>query len=68
MAKRLQHTLITGLLSSSTVNYKANWILLRLRPFSTIQKMGERCDLFEYTSGRWMYVANQHSEHVELLD
>lgn len=31
--------------------------LILARPISTIQKMPESCDLFEYKSGRWMYVA-----------
>ncbi|CEO60417.1 Putative Mitochondria protein Fmp29 [Penicillium brasilianum] len=37
--------------------------LIFARPISTIQKMPESCDLFEYTSGRWIY--NDDLRHRE---
>ncbi|KAJ5559204.1 Aminoglycoside phosphotransferase [Penicillium sp. DV-2018c] len=35
-----------------------NTRLILARPISTFQKMPEPCDLFEYTSGRWIYNDN----------
>ncbi|KAJ5185866.1 Aminoglycoside phosphotransferase [Penicillium cf. griseofulvum] len=35
-----------------------NTRLILVRPVSTFQKMPEPCDLFEYTSGRWIYIDN----------
>ncbi|KAJ6155568.1 hypothetical protein N7470_006134 [Penicillium chermesinum] len=60
MAKRLfgapPHTL-----SSRTF---IPWIeLILARPVSTFQKSLEPCDLFEYTSGRWIY--NENLRHRE---
>ncbi|KXG47261.1 Aminoglycoside phosphotransferase [Penicillium griseofulvum] len=40
------------------------WLRLILRrPVSTAQKLAEPCDLFEYTSGRWIY--NDNLRHRE---
>lgn len=53
ITKSLRDTLISGIFNSSAANLQTSWI--QARPFSTIQRTAKR-DLFEYTSGRWMYV------------
>jgi hypothetical protein len=54
MAKRLFGTIPHILHSRKII---PNTRLILARPISTFQKMPEPCDLFEYTSRRWMYVA-----------
>lgn len=66
MAKRLHGTIFPSLLQLHAAPRKTS--LAPTRALSTIQKMPEPCDLFEYTTGRWMYVAGQHLLLVELLD
>lgn len=57
MTKHLDRMVLTGLLFSRAAIPRTRMFA---RSISTIQKMPEPCDLFEYTSGRWMYVANHH--------
>ena len=55
MNKLLHGTIISGLLHLIPAAYRSS--LIFACPLSTFQKMPEPGDLFEYTSGRWMYVA-----------
>jgi hypothetical protein len=57
MAKRLLGE-IPHILSSRTIF--PNTRLVLARPVSRVQKTPESFDLFEYTSGHWMYVAGLH--------
>ncbi|KAJ5389122.1 uncharacterized protein N7496_000190 [Penicillium cataractarum] len=62
MAKCLHGLPISGSLHAyTTKSTKISWILAH--SFSTIQKEPKRCDLFEYTSGRWIY--NDALRHLE---
>lgn len=54
MAKRLFGATPHILYSRTIIPYTK---LTLARHVSTLQKMPEPCDLFEYTPGRWMYVA-----------
>lgn len=54
MAKRLNRIVLSSLLFARTIPPRT---ILLAHPVSTIQKTPEPSDLFEYTSGRWMYVA-----------
>ncbi|EEH10506.1 conserved hypothetical protein [Histoplasma capsulatum G186AR] len=53
MAKRLDGIIFSALLQLRPAPNKTNLALAR--GFSSIQKMAEPCDLFEYTTGRWIY-------------
>ncbi|EAW09030.1 uncharacterized protein ACLA_077770 [Aspergillus clavatus NRRL 1] len=53
MAKRLHGTIFPSLLQLHAAPRKTS--LAPTRALSTIQKMPEPCDLFEYTTGRWIY-------------
>lgn len=66
MAKQLQGILISSSLNILTPSRKNNRVFLN--HFSTIKKITEDCDLFEYTSGQWMHVASRHIECIEPLD
>jgi len=61
MAKRLFGATPHILYSRTIIPYTK---LILARPVSTFQKMPKPCDLFEYTSGRWMYVAGLHKSLV----
>lgn len=67
MAKRLHGTIFFNLLQLRRAPDKTN-IAAPARALSTTQRIPEPCDLFEYTTGRWMYVAGQQPFHVELFD
>lgn len=66
MAKRSSGILFSGLLKLRAISHKTH--LVPARALSTIRKMSESCDLFEYTSGRWMYVVGCPRLDLELFD
>lgn len=55
MAKRLHGRIFSFLFQLRPTLHKTN--LAPGRALSTVQKMPEPCELFEYTTGKWMYVA-----------